>query len=76
MSKENDKTIISVPLLEAIISYRIEKLNEDRYSYNFEDCVPYEIDEYIVSYSTAMAEIEDEEEDADPYLQEEEDSEA
>ena len=76
MSKENDKTIISVPLLEAIISYRIEKLNEDRYSYNFEDCVPYEIDEYIVSYSTAMAEIEDEEEDADPYLEEEEDSEA
>ncbi|HZK87840.1 MAG TPA: hypothetical protein VFC27_01700 [Anaerovoracaceae bacterium] len=76
MSKENDKTTISVPLLEAIISYRIEKLNEEHYSYNFEDCVPYEIDEYIVSYSSAMAEVDDEEEDTDPYLEEAEDSEA
>src|SRR5665648_791180 len=76
MSKENDKTIISVPLLEAIISYRIEKLNEEHYSYNFDDCVPYEIDEYIVSYSSAMVEVEDEEEDTDSYLEEPEDSEA
>lgn len=76
MSKEMDDKIISVPLMEAIIAYRIEKLNEDRYSYNFDDCVPYEIDEYIVSYSTAMAEIEDEEEDVDPYLDDEEDGEA
>jgi hypothetical protein len=75
MSKENDQTIISVPLLEAIISYRIEKLNEEHYSYDFENCVPYEIDEYIVSYSTAMADIEDEVEEEDPYLQEDEDDE-
>ncbi len=76
MTKENDPTIISVPLLEAIISYRIEKLNEEHYSYNFENCVPYEIDEYIVSYASAMTDVEDEQEDADPYLEEEEDDEA
>ncbi len=72
MTKEKDKTIISVSLLEAIVSYRIEKLNEEHYSYNFDDCMPYEIDEYIVSFSSAMSELEDEEEDADPYLEEEE----
>jgi len=76
MTKEKDKTVISVPMLEAIISYRIEKLNEEHYTYNFENCVPYEIDEYIVSYSSAMADIEDEEEDEDPYLHEDEDNEA
>lgn len=74
-NKKDGKTT-SVPLLEAITSYRIEKLNEEEYSYNFEDCIPYEVDEYMVSFATAMADIEDEEEEENPYKEEEEDYEA
>lgn len=73
MTRINDKKTVTVPLLEAIVAYRIEKLNEENYSYNFDDCIPYEIDEYMVSYASAMSEVEDEQEDEDVYPEEEED---
>lgn len=78
MTNQKDPAIITVPLLEAIIAYRIEKLNEEEYSYNFEDCIPYEIDEYMVSFASALAELDEddeEEDDEDPYLEKEEDDE-
>jgi len=62
MTRLKDEKILTVTLLEAITAYRIEKLNEDEYSYDFEDCIPYEIDEYMVSFSSAMSDLEEEEE--------------
>ena len=62
MTRLKDEKMLTVTLLEAITAYRIEKLNEDEYSYDFEDCIPYEIDEYMVSFSSAMSDLEEEEE--------------
>lgn len=72
MTNQKTGNITTVSLLEAIISYRIEKLNEEEFSYNFEDCIPYEIDEYMVSFATGLSDIEDEEEEEDPYVDMEE----
>lgn len=71
-----DEKMLTVTLLEAITAYRIEKLNEDEYSYNFEDCIPYEIDEYMVSFASAMSEMEEEEDEEElDYTDEEEEEE-
>jgi len=45
---------------------RLEKMEEDEFQYDFEDCLKYEIDEYIMSFADlAIEEEEDEEEKTD-----------
>jgi len=67
MTRLNDTQMFQVNLLEAITAYRIEKLNQEEYSYSFDECIPYEIDEYMVSFASAMADVEDEEEEQDDF---------
>jgi len=43
-----------VTLSEALSLYRLEKLNEDQYHYDFSDCMDYEIDEYTISFNAKI----------------------
>lgn len=53
-------------LRDALVLSRLEKMEEDEYQYDFEDCLKYEIDEYIMSFADlAIEEEEDEEEQTD-----------
>lgn len=67
MTRLKDGQVFKVNLLEAITAYRIEKINQEEYAYSFDECVPYEIDEYMVSFASAMADVEDEEEEEDDF---------
>ncbi|HWQ79003.1 MAG TPA: hypothetical protein VN381_09305 [Anaerovoracaceae bacterium] len=64
-----DNTKRSVTVSEALSLYRLERLNEDQYSYDFSDCMDYEIDEYSISIDAKLDEEYDEiiEEDEDLY---------
>lgn len=74
LEKSKQERILTVTLLEAITAYRIEKLNGEEYIYNFEDCIPYEIDEYMVSFASAMSDLEDEEmDDMEEYFHDDDD---
>lgn len=54
-----------LPLRDALVLSRLEKMEEDDYQYDFEDCLKYEIDEYIMSFADLAVEEEDEEEKTD-----------
>jgi hypothetical protein len=64
---DNSKRDVSVS--EALSLYRLEKLNEDQYRYDFSDCLDYEIDEYAISIDAALDEEYEDiiEEDEDLY---------
>lgn len=59
----------NVTVSEALSLYRLEKLNEDQYRYDFSDCLDYEIDEYSISIDAKLDEEYEEiiEEDEDLY---------
>ncbi len=42
--------IEDMPLRDALVVARIEKLEGDKYHYDFNDCLDYELEEYIMSY--------------------------
>ncbi|HHU17563.1 MAG: hypothetical protein ACOX4V_09190 [Anaerovoracaceae bacterium] len=65
----NDGKEFDVSISEAISLYRLEKLNEDKYRYDFSDCLDYEIDEYSISFDAKIDEEYDEiiEEDEELY---------
>ncbi len=42
----------TVPVREALVLYRIEKLRADEYQYDFSECLDYPLDEYIVSFTS------------------------
>jgi hypothetical protein len=65
----NDGKEFDVSISEAISLYRLEKLNEDKYRYDFSDCLDYEIDEYSISFVAKIDEEYDEiiEEDEELY---------
>lgn len=67
LTRKKDKKILLVTLLEAITAYRMEKFSEEEYDYDFSECTPYEIDEYMVSVSSALSDLEDEEEEPEEY---------
>lgn len=47
-----DGSIRTVPVREALVLYRIEKLRADEYMYDFSQCLDYPIDEYVVSFTS------------------------
>jgi hypothetical protein len=53
----------SLPLRDALILSRLEKMEEDEFQYDFEDCLKYEIDEYIMSFADLAIEEEEEDEE-------------
>lgn len=58
-----------VTVSEALSLYRLEKLNDDQYRYDFSDSLDYEIDEYSISFDAKLDEEYDEiiEEDENMY---------
>ncbi len=56
-----------IPVVEALAMYRLEKLGEKKYEYDFSDCMDYNLDEYTMTFSPSMngEEPEEDEEDAD-----------
>ena len=45
-----DGSTRTVPVREALVLYRIEKLKADEYQYDFSECLDYPLDEYVVSF--------------------------
>lgn len=57
-----------VTIGESLSLFRLEKLSEDQHTYDFNDCLEYEIDEYAISFDTKLdEEYGDREEDDDLY---------
>ena len=69
LKRFSDNTKRDVTVSEALSLYRLEKLNEDQYRYDFSDCLDYEIDEYSISIDAELDEEYEEilEEDEDVY---------
>ncbi len=69
LRKLSDHAKRDATVSEALSLYRLEKLNEDQYRYDFSDCLDYEIDEYSISIDTELDENYEEiiEEDEDLY---------
>ena len=66
-TRDNAKKDVTVS--EALALYRLEKLSEDQYRYDFSDALDYEIDEYSISIDATLDEEYEEilEEDEDLY---------
>lgn len=47
-----DGSARTVPVREALVLYRIEKLKADEYQYDFSQCLDYPLDEYVVSFTS------------------------
>lgn len=47
-----DRSTRTVPVREALVLYRIEKLRADEYMYDFSQCLDYPLDEYVVSFTS------------------------
>lgn len=47
--------LITVPLSEALVMYRMESLSGDEYSYDFDSCLDYQLDEYVVSFGDIVS---------------------
>ena len=41
-----DRSVLRIPVIEALTLYRLEKLSMEKYEYDFSDALDYEIDEY------------------------------
>jgi hypothetical protein len=69
LKRFSDNVKKDVTVSEAFSLYRLEKLNEDQYRYDFSDSLDYEIDEYSISIDTELDEEYEEiiEEDEDVY---------
>ena len=46
---------VVVPLSEALVMYRMESLSGDEYSYDFDSCLDYQLDEYVVSFGDIVS---------------------
>lgn len=44
--------VVSVPVSEALSLYRLEALDGDEYDYDFESCLEYPIEEYVMSFAS------------------------
>ncbi len=69
LKRLSDRVRRDVTVSEALSVYRLEKLNEEQYRYDFSDCLDYEIDEYSISLDARLDEEYEEiiEEDEDLY---------
>lgn len=52
-----------LPLRDALVLSRLEKMEEDEYQYDFEECLKYEIDEYIMSFADLAVDLEEDDEE-------------
>ena len=63
---KDDRTESAVTVAEAVALYRLEKIGEAEYDYDFSDVLDYPIDEYIIAFADLSDE--DEEEYAEDFL--------
>lgn len=57
-----------LPIVEALALYRLEKLGEEKYEYDFSDCLDYPLEEYIISFPFNMGTDDEEQaEDEEDY---------
>ena len=70
----SDNTEISHTLRDALILARLEKIDGDKYEYDFSKCLDYQLDEYIMSFGDVIGAAEEEsyedsyvDEPLDPY---------
>ena len=50
-------------LRDALVLSRLEKMEEDEYQYDFEECLKYELDEYVMSFADLAIDDEDDEDE-------------
>lgn len=55
-----DNAMKEATICEALALYRIEKLSEEQYSYDFSECLDYKIDEYTLTLNTKIVQGYDE----------------
>lgn len=60
-------TVEDMSLRDALAVARIEKLEGDKYHYDFNDCLDYELEEYIMSYGDMAKASREDEDDMDSY---------
>jgi hypothetical protein len=58
-TRKKDGITKEATFLEALVLARVEKLNDEAYSYGFDDGLDYQLDEYVISFGDV---IEDDEE--------------
>lgn len=51
----SDGEFLQCSVCEALALYRLEKLNEEEYDYDFDPCLDYELEEYSMSLNDMMA---------------------
>ncbi|MEG2198987.1 MAG: hypothetical protein RRY25_01705, partial [Anaerovorax sp.] len=61
------KKKIDTSICQAFYMNRLEKLNEERYFYDFSDCLAYEIEEYAMPLTPMIEEDEEDEDLVDLY---------
>ncbi|MBN7772208.1 hypothetical protein [Clostridium aminobutyricum] len=64
-TRKKDGITKEATFLEAVVLARIEKLNEEEYSYGFDDGLDYQLDEYMMSFGDII------EDDEEGYIEEE-----
>ena len=69
----SDGLTSDIPIIEALVLNRLERLGEKNYVYDFTDCLDYPLEEYAFSLSSIAARLDgmeneiDEDETEDPY---------
>lgn len=57
-TRKKDGQSKEVPFLEALVLSRLEKLNQEEYSYGFDEALNYHLEEYVVSFGDVIEEEE------------------
>lgn len=57
--------VVTMTMRDALIEARVEKLEGDKYHYDFNDCLDYELEEYIMTYADMAASSRKDDEDYD-----------
>lgn len=48
-TRVKDRSVLRIPVLEALTLYRLEKLSMEKYEYDFSDVLDYDVDEYTAN---------------------------
>lgn len=70
---ENDDEAVKMPLRDALAVYRLERFGEEKYSYDFSECLDFEMDEYTMTFVELFENDSEEYDDYDGYDSREED---
>lgn len=60
---KSDGLTSDLPVVEALALYRLEKLGEEKYEYDFSECLDYPLEEYVMPFPYSMKDEDNEEDD-------------